>query len=111
MSRLGKRTSGRHYEVAGCYVEILDSIESNARTEFTLLQDSTGQDVLWVDMVEELIAERVYRAEEEGREKDLECAKKLLTVCLSGDLQVDGKKSGDCSVARSTEQKRLWTES
>lgn len=89
MERLGKVVQGRHFEVAGCFVEILGLIESHARTEFVILANDAGTDVLYIDMVEELLAERIYRAAEEKRPKDIDCARKLLTACVKGSVDVD----------------------
>lgn len=89
MGRLGSRTKGRHYEIAGCFVEILGTIESNAQTEFLAVSDENGEDAIYVDMVEEVIAERVYRAGAERREKDIDCATKLLGVCVRDSLEVN----------------------
>jgi hypothetical protein len=89
MPRIGRKTTGRHYEVANCYVEILGTIETNARTDYKLIADQDGRQVLYVDAIEEVVAERVYRAEEEKRTKDIDCALKLLGTCVSGRVKVD----------------------
>ena len=89
MKRLAEKTTGRHFEMAGCYVEILGSIESNARTDFLRLADKDGSEAIYIDMLEELVAERVYRAAADRREKDIDCAIKLLGVCIRGLQQVD----------------------
>jgi hypothetical protein len=88
MGRLGAQGGPRSWQVAGLYVDVLGSFETEARTPVRRIAGPCGE--LRICPVEELIVERVlisvYPAEYAPAR---ECARKLLAAALQGEVETD----------------------
>jgi hypothetical protein len=88
MGRLAATGGPRNWQVAGQYVDILGEVETLARTPFDELQAPYGP----VRLVspEDLLVERVLISVYPQRHEPAElCARKLIAVALSGQVEVD----------------------
>jgi hypothetical protein len=88
MGRLGARGGPRSWQVAGQYVDILGEVETLARTPFDELQAPHGP--VRLISPEDLLVERVLISVYPQRDEPAEaCARKLIAVALSGQVEVD----------------------
>jgi hypothetical protein len=88
MGQIGARGGPRSWQVAGQYVDILGEVETLARTPFDELETPYGP----VRLVspEDLLVERVLISVYPQRDESAEsCARKLIAVGLSGQVEVD----------------------
>ncbi|SRR5258708_793288 len=88
MGQLGARGGPRNWQVAGQYVDILGEVETLARTPFDEIEAPYGR----VRLVspEDLLVERVLISVYPQRDESAEaCARKLIAVALSGQVEVD----------------------
>ncbi len=88
MGRLGAKGGPRSWQVAGLYVDVLGSFETDARTPVRGIAGPFGE--LRICPVEELIVERVLISVYPGEYPPArECAKKLLAAALQGEVETD----------------------
>jgi hypothetical protein len=88
MGRLGANGGPRSWRVAGHYVDILGEVETLARTPFDELQAPYGP--VRLISPEDLLVERVLVSVYPQRHEPAElCARKLIAVALSGQVEVD----------------------
>ena len=88
MARLGARGGPRSWQVAGLYVDLLGTLENEAKTPLRTVETPYG--AVMIVPVELAIVERVLMAC--YPQPDVEArnvAKKLLAVCLSGQTETD----------------------
>ncbi len=88
MGRLGATGGPRNWQVGGQYVDILGEVETLARTPFEELQAPYG--LVRLVSPEDLLVERVLISVYPERYEPAElCARKLIAVALSGQVEVD----------------------
>ncbi len=91
MGQLGAEGGPRSWQVAGMFVDILGQIESLAKTPFRQLDAPFGP--VKIAQPEELLVERILISVYPGPNKAaLNCAKKFLSLALSGELKMDWKE-------------------
>jgi hypothetical protein len=92
MGQFGARGGPRSWQVAGQFVDILGQVETLARTPFDELQAPYGP--VRLISPEDLLVERVlvsvYPQVHEPAER---CARKLIAVALSGQVEVDWQET------------------
>ena len=88
MGQLAARGGPRNWQVAGQYVDILGEVETLARTPFTDILALYG--TVHLVSPEDLLVERVLISVYPQRHEPAElCARKLIAVALSGQVEVD----------------------
>ena len=92
MGQLGARGGPRNWQVAGQYVDILGQVETLARTPFAELQAPFGpvRLVSPEDLLVERVLVSVYPEPDEPAEL---CARKLIAVALSGQVELDWQEA------------------
>lgn len=91
MGRLGGQSSGgRSFKAAGLFVDILGEVETLARTQYRSIISEDGTQSVLLAKPEDLIPERVLSAfYPQPNDQALNCARKMLAACLSGQVEVD----------------------
>ncbi len=88
MGQLGAQGGPRSWQVAGAFVDLLGSLETQARTPLRKLQGPYG--VIQIVQPEELLVERVLVAiYPQAHPPARKCAKMLAAVALKGQLGMD----------------------
>ncbi len=88
MGRIGATGGPRSWKVLGLYVDLLGSVESDARTPFRELETPLG--AVKLIQPEMALVERVLVANYPARNPEAEdCARKMMAVCVGGALPVD----------------------
>ena len=92
MGLLGARGGPRSWQVAGAYVDILGAVETLAHTPFNEIEAPYGP--VRVLSPEDLLVERVLiSVYPQAYEPAEHCARKLIAVALSGQLEMDWKEA------------------
>lgn len=113
MGGLGAKGGPRSWQVAGVFVDVLNTFENLAQTPIRQLNGPSG--AFNVSPVEELIVERILISRYPGDYPPArECAKKLLAVALQGEVETNWpevKRLANCNAYKNwTDVKQLINE-
>ncbi len=88
-----ERKGMRSWKFDSLWIDLLGDLESYGKKPFSSLRTPTGEVVML--SVEELLAERVFAARKwaGGNQSSEDCARKLLSVILSGSIPCDWDES------------------